>query len=113
MRHALLVTGLLGVALTGCAGKPSYSETLKPWIGASANALARVWGPPHAERLDANGKRNVTYVKSRVYTVPLGTSDQRETIRFTCKTSFRFSQDDAVEHIGWAGQVCGGGGISM
>ena len=113
MRYALLILGLLTAALTGCAGNPSYSEALQPWIGASANELARVWGPPDADRLDTEGKRTYTYVKSRIYSVPLGTSDQRETIRFTCKTSFYLSQDDAIARIDWTGEVCGDGGISM
>jgi hypothetical protein len=113
MRNVLMTLGLLAASLTGCAGNESYSETLQPWIGVSADQLSRVWGPPVSERRDADGKRTYTYLKSRVYSVPLGTSNQRETIRFTCKTSFYFSQDDTIERIDWAGKVCGAGRLSM
>lgn len=111
MRNVLMTLGLLAASLTGCAGKPSYSESLQPWIGASADQLSRVWGPPVGDRLDADGKRSYTYLKSQVYSVPLGTLDQRETVRFTCKTAFYFSQDDTIERIDWTGKVCGDGGL--
>lgn len=113
MRKVLITVGLLAANLTGCAAGPSYSESLRPWIGASPEQLARVWGPPDGDGTDAEGKKIYTYLKSRVYSVPLGGIDERETLRFTCRTAFYFSEDNAIERINWAGQVCGEGGLSM
>ena len=113
MRKALITLGLLAAAVSACATKPSYSESLQPWIGASSNELARVWGSPHGDRIDADGRRTYIYVKSRVYSVPLGNSDHNETVRLSCETSFYLSEDGTIERIDWRGEICGAGALTL
>lgn len=106
MKGALLTLGLLSAPLTGCAANESYSRALQPWIGATADQLERVWGPPAGDRVDADGQRTYTYVQSRVYSVPMGSSNQDRVIRLTCETNFYFSQGGAIERIAGRGSLC-------
>ena len=47
--------------ITSCSTNASYERILNTWVGAPADALIYLWGPPHEEYTYAEGHRQIVY----------------------------------------------------
>lgn len=134
MRYALLQP-LAFMASMGCALKantlalvptPSttptteaYGEVLDSWVGADADRLVRVWGPPSSTFPMTNGTM-WTYLQSSSYrtnsvatTTYLPLTDSLytvttggDTVNLRCQTDFEVDKSNRIVRWQWSGNAC-------
>lgn len=121
MRY-LLIAGLLFLA--GCATEENYKAVLDSWLGSDADRLVLSWGPPNRQHTFADGRRMLTYDKSRtaqigghsytepVYNYATGTTVYVERtrpsqdIQFSCSTSFIVDRSNKIVDWRYQGNDC-------
>lgn len=63
MKNILHLLPVLMLALSACANRPTYAETLQPWIGQSEERLQQAWGYPANVFYVTPDEKVVTYIK--------------------------------------------------
>lgn len=116
--HKLLPGFLLLVALTACTSLPTYSETLRPWIGQSQERLQQAWGYPQNVFYISPTEKVVTYLEistrprndnttpyagyevayPAIASPDFGFPSQPQYTNYYCKTSFTIRNGVVVDY---------------
>ncbi len=120
---ALLFAGA-SVAVAACAVRPTYSETLQPWIGQSEEKLYAAWGMPYNVIYPAPGAKVVYYMHfsyrpengmtnpyayevayPAIATPDYGLPGQPQSTNYYCQTHFTI-RNGVVTDFGFNGDDC-------
>lgn len=109
MKKTATLLGVLAAVLAGCATSGHYGRTLEPWIGASADELARIWGPPDATETLDEGRRALIYLEERIFNIAIGSDGDPRVLRRSCETTFYLTREGVIAGINAQGNFCGRG----
>lgn len=109
MKKTATGLGILAAVLAGCATSGHYGQTLEPWIGGTADELARLWGLPDATETLDDGRRALTYVEERIFSIPIGPDSHTRVLRRACETTFYLTSEGIIARIQSQGNSCGRG----
>lgn len=105
MKHIVLIIAL-AISLVGCATTENYEKTLNSWVGAKADELISVWGPPRKSSRLSDGGRVLEYFQSSstvYYNTDLNTFHNIEN---ACKTLFIVNANGIIARWRWQGNAC-------
>ncbi len=124
MKNILHLLPVLMLALSACANRPTYAETLQPWIGQSEERLQQAWGYPANVFYVTPDEKVVTYIKfgsrafngetrpynsevsySAIETPDFGMPNTPRYSNYYCKTSFTI-RNGTVVNYGFNGDDC-------